>query len=155
MHPEIHYDPPHNRYALQKMLARLQVQLQTHFDLPVESFHCSYHDWPSSAVISNWNPEARIMLPFDFYYLATVKKRTLLERFRVTEDHQLMLFSINPGFFGSLWGRKEVCCHITVPNIAEIVKTELLWYADQTEATHINCTGLPGSKSHFASIFQP
>lgn len=153
MRTEIHYDPPHNRRVLQKFLKRLQGQLQTRFDLPIKIFHCSYHDWPSPAVISNWNSEARIMLPFDFYYLATVRKRTLLEKLRFNADHEVMLFSIIPGFFGSLWGRKEVCCHITVPNIEEIVKAELLWYADQTEATHINCTGLPGSKSHFESMF--
>jgi uncharacterized protein YqcC (DUF446 family) len=159
------YSPKASEKILGVFLARLHERLQPQFDLPLQRFYCGNHSMDFCiATRSNWNPDAQLYLTDPFFYIATVAPRNdhwlswiymrLCEPWLLDQDKQLMIFSIHPGFYGEPWGRKEINCQILVPNINNIVKEELEWYADQVDATQVNCSGLPGSKSHFASCFR-
>ncbi|MBD3281382.1 hypothetical protein GF391_01415 [Candidatus Uhrbacteria bacterium] len=158
------YSPKAAETILAEFLARLQSRLQPQFDLPLQRFYCGNHSMDfSPAARPNWNPEAQLYLADPFFYIATIAPRKnpwhswlyirIFEPWLLNQDDQIMIFSIHPGFYGELCGNKEINCQILVPNISNIVKEELGWYADQTNATQVNCSGLPGAKNHFTSCF--
>jgi len=158
------YSPKAAERILGKFLARLQKRLQPLYDLPLQRFYCGNHSMDfCTATRSNWNPDAQLYLNDPFFYIATVAPRNdhwlswmymrLFEPWLLDQDKQLMIFSIHLGFYGETWGRKEINCQILVPGITDIVKEELEWYANQVEATSVNCSGLPGAKSHWDSCF--
>ncbi|MFZ6015390.1 MAG: hypothetical protein ACOYUZ_03485 [Patescibacteria group bacterium] len=148
---------------LKDLLGRLQQRLQPQFDLPLKCYYCSYLDWPGPAHRPSWNQDALKLLPDPFYYIAAFRPRKLdclkhwimwlTEPWLLTDGDQLMIFSIHPGLYGWPNNRREINCHIYLPEIAFIVEQELKWYAEQVNATSINCSGLPGSKNHLASCF--
>jgi len=157
------YEPAYHAHILRQLLKRIQQALQPLFDLPLGIFYCkSGHD-VAPVYRPEWNPEAHIILPDPYFYIATVAPRNdpwyswiyinLFEPWLLEDPKLTILFSIHPGVYGHLFGRKEVNCHIFVPEIASIAKAELTWYADKIDASAVNCSGLPGAKNHFASCF--
>jgi hypothetical protein len=158
------YSPKAAEKILTTFLARLHQRLQPQFDLPLQIFYCGNNSVDFSiARRSNWNPDAQLYLGDPYFYIATVAPRDdswhswlyikLFEPWLLKDTKQIMLFSIHPGFYGDLWNQKEINCQILVPGITEIVKEELLWYANKVDATGVNCSGLPGAKSHWVSCF--
>jgi len=51
-----------------------------------------------------------------------------------------MLFAINPGFYGSAYGKKEINCAVFDRSLLDIVKKEVQKYADAFQATAVNLT---------------
>lgn len=148
-------NPDLEKQALLKMLTRLRNYCDILFDNPVQIFFCKdYYDWPGPADRPSWNKDAWLILPDDFYYLATVRRRGWFERLRYPDpNHQVMIFSIHPKFYGTAYGRKEINCHVLDPRIRFLADRVLRDYANECNATAINCSGLPGAKSHLASYF--
>ncbi|MDF1496429.1 MAG: hypothetical protein P1P90_00020 [Patescibacteria group bacterium] len=158
------YSPKATERILGTFLARLQQRLQPQFDLPLKRFYCGNNSMDfSPAKRPNWNPEAELYLPDPYFYVATVAPRNdtfsswlyirLFEPWLLEDENQNMIFSIHPGFYGERYGRKEINCQILDPQIMDIARQELEWYAEKTDATQINCSGLPGAKNHFRSCF--
>lgn len=157
------YQPKANQTILAQLLRRLQKQFQPLFSLPIKIFFCRGGHDIAPVERPAWNLDAHFYLPDPYFYIATVAPRddswsswlyiVLCEPWLLKDPKLTILFSIHPGFYGHLVGQKEVNCHIFVPEISDIAKKELAWYAEKVNATQVNCCGLPNAKNHFASCF--
>ncbi len=73
-----------------------------------------------------------------FLYVAEVRTKYRLGIFPCKWYRKL--FAINPGFYGGLYGNREIICAAFDRSILEIVKEEVQKYADAFQATAVNLT---------------